>query len=195
MEQSENDKANESEDDFVPSEFADVLTPKQETFCREWIVDFNGTQAAIRAGYSEKSANVIASKLLAKANIKARVNELIEDRKAALAVTTDFVIRNLKEVLGRCKQEIRPLLNKKGDQVMDEDGNPLFVFDSRGANTALDLLGKHVGAFNKDTSGAGGGSNNTTIIFQPEFGDGKEVVEDEIPSAEIPKSPTEGESN
>lgn len=186
MEQSENDKTNESEDENVPSEFQHILTPKQEIFCREWIVDFNGTQAAIRAGYSEKTANVIASNLLSKVNIRERVNELIEDRKAALSVTTDFVIRNLVEVMQRCKQEIRPLLNKKGEQVKDDEGNDLFVFDSAGANKSLDLLGKHLGAFNKDSSGGGGGNNNTTIIFQPEFGDGKEVVEEEIPTSPAP---------
>ncbi|MBR3610041.1 MAG: terminase small subunit [Oscillospiraceae bacterium] len=51
------------------------LTAKEERFCLEYIIDYHGTKAAIRAGYSEKSAAVTASKLLKKANIAARVRE------------------------------------------------------------------------------------------------------------------------
>ncbi|ENG5503925.1 terminase small subunit, partial [Yersinia enterocolitica] len=40
------------------------LTPKQELFCREYLKDLNATQAAIRAGYSEKTAQVQSSRLL-----------------------------------------------------------------------------------------------------------------------------------
>jgi phage terminase small subunit len=48
----------------------DKLTPKQLAFCQEYVVDKNGTQAAIRAGYSENSANEQAAQLLAKLSIK-----------------------------------------------------------------------------------------------------------------------------
>jgi phage terminase small subunit len=46
------------------------LTAKQEMFCREYLIDLNGTQAAIRAGYSENAANEIAAENLAKPSIK-----------------------------------------------------------------------------------------------------------------------------
>lgn len=52
------------------------LTPKQEMFCTEYIIDFNGTQAAIRAGYSKKTANEQASRLLTKTWIKQRIEFL-----------------------------------------------------------------------------------------------------------------------
>lgn len=52
------------------------LTPKQERFCQEYIIDLNGTQAAIRAGYSEKTSNEIAAQNLAKLSISDRIKEL-----------------------------------------------------------------------------------------------------------------------
>ena len=46
------------------------LTAKQQRFCDEYLIDLNATQAAIRAGYSEKNARNIASENLAKPNIR-----------------------------------------------------------------------------------------------------------------------------
>ncbi|GAB2774263.1 hypothetical protein GCM10027275_16620 [Rhabdobacter roseus] len=56
------------------------LTDKQKRFCDEYVLDFNATQAAIRAGYSEKSAREIACRLLTNVDVQKR----IEERKAAL---------------------------------------------------------------------------------------------------------------
>lgn len=56
------------------------MTEKQEAFCREYLIDYNATQAAIRAGYSEQGANTTASKLLANTNIKKRLSELKKDK-------------------------------------------------------------------------------------------------------------------
>lgn len=55
---------------------AELKNKKHEKFCNEYIKDMNATQAAIRAGYSEKTAGVQASKLLKIVNIKTRVAEL-----------------------------------------------------------------------------------------------------------------------
>ena len=52
------------------------MTAKQEHFCAEYAVDYNGTQAAIRAGYSEKNAANQASRMLRNAEVLARVGEL-----------------------------------------------------------------------------------------------------------------------
>lgn len=57
---------------------AELSNKKHEKFCNEYIKDMNATQAAIRAGYSEKTAGVQASKLLKIVNIKTRVAELRE---------------------------------------------------------------------------------------------------------------------
>ncbi len=65
------------------------MNPKQESFCQEYVIDSNGTQAAIRAGYAVNSANVTSSKLLAKANIRARVDELFAEHRKRVEVTVD----------------------------------------------------------------------------------------------------------
>lgn len=55
------------------------LSDKQKQFCIEYLKDFNGTQAAIRAGYSKNSANEQASMHLAKLNIKEYIKELADE--------------------------------------------------------------------------------------------------------------------
>lgn len=55
---------------------ATELTDKQEKFCYEYCFDFNGTQAAIRAGYSENTARSIASQLLTKLNIQDQIKKM-----------------------------------------------------------------------------------------------------------------------
>jgi phage terminase small subunit len=54
----------------------DKLTAKEERFCYEYCIDFNATQAAIRAGYSERTARSIGSKLLTKVNIQNKIKDL-----------------------------------------------------------------------------------------------------------------------
>lgn len=74
------------------------LTDKQEAFCQEYLVDLNGTQAAIRAGYSEKTANRIASQLLSKLYIQERVAELMQSRNKSTQIDASYVLRRLKEI-------------------------------------------------------------------------------------------------
>ena len=65
------------------------ITSKQERFCQEYIIDYNGAQAAIRAGYAENSARKTASRMLTNADILARVRELQREQTARLALTQD----------------------------------------------------------------------------------------------------------
>lgn len=69
------------------------LTPKQQLFVDEYIIDFNATQAAIRAGYSEKTANRIASRLLSKVDIQSAIQEAIDKRKERVEITQDDVVK------------------------------------------------------------------------------------------------------
>ena len=124
------------------------LNERQKRFCEEYIVDFNGTQAAIRAGYSKKTANEQAAQLLAKLSIQAYLKELIEKRNERTKITQDEVVANIIEVMHRCMQA-KPVMFM-GHQVQDEDGNNLWKFDSQGANKALDMLMKHTGGYNAD---------------------------------------------
>ena len=65
------------------------MSEREELFCIYWVETLNGSQSAIRAGYSEKTANVTASKLLTKANIKKRINELMQERKSKEIASVD----------------------------------------------------------------------------------------------------------
>lgn len=124
------------------------LNEKQKQFCEEFIIDFNGTQAAVRAGYSPNTANEQAARLLANVNIQAYLKELIENRNKRMRITQDEVVANIVEVMQRCMQA-KPV-TFMGRQVKDEEGNNLWRFDSQGANKALDMLMKHTGGYNAD---------------------------------------------
>lgn len=122
------------------------LTDKQRKFVSEYLVDLNATQAAIRAGYSEKTAGSMAQKLVAKSHIQEAIKAAQAQREKRTLVTVDYVVSSLREVAERCLQK-SPVTNAKGKQVQDEQGRDVWKFDSAGANRALELLGKHVNAF------------------------------------------------
>jgi phage terminase small subunit len=76
------------------------LTPKQTKFCEEYLIDFNGTQAAIRAGYSSKTAHEQAAQLLAKLSIQALIQELRQSQQERTQVSADSVIEKLWSIAG-----------------------------------------------------------------------------------------------
>ena len=116
------------------------MTPKQEQFCNGYIIDYNGTQAAIRAGYSEKNAATQAGRMLRNAEVLAHARELQRQQVERLAVSADFVVLKLLATLEKCSEPV---------PVYDMKGNPTgkYAFDSKGALRALELLGKHLGMF------------------------------------------------
>lgn len=131
-----------------------MLNDKQKQFCNEYIIDFNGTQAAIRAGYSKKTAYSMANENLRKPEIQQYLKELIENRNERIKITQDEVIRDIIEVKNRCMQKV-PVIRydkeaKDYIQVQDEYGNNLWKFDSQGATKALDMLAKHTGVYEVD---------------------------------------------
>lgn len=74
------------------------LTDKQELFAREYLKDLNATQAAIRAGYSEKSAAAQGCENLIKPNIAARIIELKGARNEEVGIDAAYVLRRLVEI-------------------------------------------------------------------------------------------------
>lgn len=112
------------------------LTDKQEMFCKEYLIDLNATQAAIRAGYSEKTANEQGSQNLAKLSIQDRLAELKANREERLQIDADWVLSQAVKVHRMCMQE-EPVM--AGGEPTGE-----FKFDSSGANKSLELIGKHV---------------------------------------------------
>lgn len=71
---------------------------RQETFAREWVVDQNGTRAAIAAGYSETTAAAQASALLKNRKVAARISELHSKRCSKLEVSAERVLEELSKL-------------------------------------------------------------------------------------------------
>ena len=68
------------------------MTDKQALFCKEYLVDLNATRAAIRAGYSQDTANRIGPENLSKPEIQEEVQRLMESRAKRTEVTADRVL-------------------------------------------------------------------------------------------------------
>ncbi|MCL2548572.1 MAG: terminase small subunit [Symbiobacteriaceae bacterium] len=118
---------------------------KQEYFCQQYLIDRNATQAAIRAGYSEKTARTQAAQLLAKLSIRSRVHELQKEQAERLCIDADWTVLRFVELAERCMQ-ITPVMEwDRASKEYVPTGE--YQFDSRGANRALELLGKHLGMF------------------------------------------------
>ena len=75
-----------------------ALTDKQEMFCHEYLIDLNATQAAIRAGYSAKTANRTASENLSKPDIQFRIAELKAQRNDLVGINAEYVLNRLIEI-------------------------------------------------------------------------------------------------
>ena len=125
-----------------------------EIFCQEYVVDFNGTRAAIKAGYTKKSARVQANRLLTNDNIQRRIKELTKKKVERIEYTQDDVMRDLLEVKNRCMQKVPVMyfdkVDKEYKQEQDDLGRDVWKFDSQGANSALDKLAKHTGFYELD---------------------------------------------
>jgi len=134
------------------------VTPKQARFVEEYLIDLNATQAAIRAGYSAKTAEVQGPRLLGNVRVAAAIRAAQDDRSDRVEITQDWVLSRLASVAERCLQA-EPVYDRKGDRVMvetpDGDEAPAFTFNAAGANGALGLLGKHLGMFKDKVEVAG----------------------------------------
>lgn len=74
------------------------LTPKQQRFVEEYLIDLNATQAAIRAGYSEKTARQIGEQNLSKLDIQKAIQEALQERKERVQIDADYVLKRLVEI-------------------------------------------------------------------------------------------------
>jgi phage terminase small subunit len=74
------------------------FTLKQQRFCEEYVIDMNGTQAAIRAGYSKHTAAAIACENLIKPYIRSHIQKLITERNIRIDITVDIVIQEILKI-------------------------------------------------------------------------------------------------
>jgi phage terminase small subunit len=121
------------------------LAPMQERFCEEYIIDLNGKQAAIRAGYSEDSATEQASRLLTNDNVAKKIAELKAIRSKAAGVSAEYVLSKIAETIERCSQA-EPV--HEWDPVAKEKiPTGEWKFEHQGVLKGCELLGRHLKMF------------------------------------------------
>lgn len=89
-----------------PPTLSRELTPKQQRFVEEYLVDLNGTQAAIRAGYSEKTADQMAHQLLQKTSVKKAISAGRKQQQERTEISADRVIREAWSILTADAREL-----------------------------------------------------------------------------------------
>jgi phage terminase small subunit len=156
---------------------AELSNPKYEAFCQEYLIDLNGAQAAIRAGYSENGANVKGAQLLAIVSIQERIKELKQARAERTQITADRVLQEIAYIAFARVDDFVNVVEVQSDdedgktskfklvevnatQTMTEDKVRAISSIKQGKDgielklhdkvKALELLGKHRGIFEAD---------------------------------------------
>ncbi len=91
------------------------MTAKQQRFCDEYLIDLNATQAAIRAGYSEKYAHTNANKLLQNTTIKDFISERMAEKEDELIADQNEVLKYLTSVLRGEEKDEQLISNAMGE--------------------------------------------------------------------------------
>lgn len=140
------------------------MTNKQKRFVEEYLIDFNATQSAIRAGYSVNSADKIGPELLGKTSIKKEINKALGERSRRTGITQDRVVQELARI---AFVNFNDIVNENGEIKSDASADDLACVESykvengdsiNGSSSkrevklaskmkALELLGKHLGMF------------------------------------------------
>lgn len=154
------------------------ISDKRKIFCNEYIIDFNGAAAAERAGYSKRRARQTASELLADPTISEEISKLINEREKKLELTSYDVVNELKAIAfsknsdfvkvkdvvireGKKKRKIRAVLVELTSDVEEEKQKAIaevsqtkdgIRIKSHDKVKALQLLGMHLGIFEKDNN-------------------------------------------
>ena len=152
------------------------LTPKRERFVQEYCTHWNATQAAKDAGFSPECASEYGYQLLQESSVQQAIAARMAAASGKALVTTEYVINGLKHVAETCNQSI-PLVNRKGKPI----GVSKLV-DSGGASKALELLGKHVGAFEADNAQK---DHGVQVLIQQYAGNASDVGQLAPPSASV----------
>ena len=107
-----------------------ALTAKQAAFVQEYLVDLNATQAAIRAGYSQRRAGAIGYQLLQKTTVQEAIKAAMDERGDRTHITQDFVLAELYKIA-----------------TQGADDGPESSLKYSNKLKALELLGKHMAMF------------------------------------------------
>ena len=122
------------------------LTAKQQRFCDEYLIDLNATQAAIRAGYSEKTAGQMATENLLKRSFKEYIEKRMAEKEAALIANQDEVLKYLTSVLRGESQSEEIVVEGTGDGC-SEARTMQKAPSEKDRLKAAELLGKRYGLY------------------------------------------------
>ena len=144
------------------------LTPKQKRFVDEYLVDLNATEAALRAGYSKRTAYSIGNENLKKPEVQKEIQERMKDRQERTEIAQDKVLKELAHI---AYDDIRNYLKfwtdeegkiqvelKSSDEIDTRNiseiqvDNGKFKFKLYPKDNALVQLGRHLGLFNDKLS-------------------------------------------
>lgn len=161
------------------------LSDKQKKFCEEYIIDFNQTQSAIKAGYSAKTAYSIGNENLKKPDIQAYIKELLSKREERTQITADMVVKEWAKI---AFFDIRKIFHKEGGllnphDLDDETATVISSIKARDVKVgddietikeyrlndkmkALDMLAKHLGMFEKEKEDNNDTNVNLEIVFK-----------------------------
>ncbi|MDF2650091.1 MAG: putative phage terminase, small subunit [Paenibacillus sp.] len=156
------------------------LTAKQKKFCNEYLIDLNATQAAIRAGYSEKTAYRTGADNLRKPQIAEYIQKAMRSREKRTEITQDKVLAELAKIAFVSGADFAKIVTKKSPQtgkefqqveLADTDSLPNdkkaaisniketkfgIAVESYDKVKALELLGRHLGMFKEKLELSGG---------------------------------------
>lgn len=150
------------------------LNPKQISFCEQYIIDFNGTQAAIRAGYSAKTANAQSTRLLTNVYIQQYISGLQKKASERNEISVDRIINEYAKIAFSDMKNYMDENNKIKDintldsnisgavseiqterRMFNEEPTEFVKFKLHSKTHALDMLGKHLGMFNDEVKHSG----------------------------------------
>lgn len=142
-----------------------ALTAKQERFVSEYLVDLNATQAAIRAGYSERTADRIGPELLGKTCVSKAIQAAIEERSKRTGITQEKVVEEIGKIAFATAADCADTELKYASKLR-----------------ALELLGKHLGMFD----GKGGKEQNkgNNLLAAIASSSGEDVDDDDLPEVQ-----------
>ena len=156
------------------------LTNKQKLFCNEYLIDLNATQAAIRAGYSVKTANRIANENLTKLDIQEYIQIRIKDREVRTEITQDRVLKELAHIAfddiknylsfytdteGNVRTVVKDstTIDTRAIQEVSQGKDGQFKFKMYCKDNALLQVGKHLGMFKEQIEHSGETTVNNKV--------------------------------
>lgn len=158
-----------------------ALNKKQKRFVEEYLIDLNATQAAIRAGYSPKTAKEIGSENLTKPNIKSEIDKAMAERSKRTGINADRILQELGKLGFVNIADVVDLeTGKVKDSASDEDlaciqsikikptewgtEREVKFYDKK---STLELMGKHLGMWTNKVDMTA----DMNIVFEDDYGD------------------------